>query len=126
MYHTNAPINPIDTVKAKDFIVKIYNILDSPFALRGTKYDFPIKIPPLFIYANRSCKAFANTSRTVTDENVNIIPITKYADLPFNSAFPVAPLNIYLTPTYITPTIAATFTIIITTPNNLPKRFRYE
>jgi len=77
MYHTKAPINPIDTVKAKDFIVKIYNILDSPFALRGTKYDFPIIIPPLLCYVNKSANTFANTVSTVTDENVNIIPIIK-------------------------------------------------
>ena len=30
------------SVIAKDLTVKIYKILDSPFALLGTKYDFPI------------------------------------------------------------------------------------
>ena len=29
-------------LNANDFIVNMYNILDSPFTLRGTKYDFPI------------------------------------------------------------------------------------
>ena len=108
----------INNIKPKENEAETLQVNDQGLYVEPTYYNDLSELENIQIDLNQV--------QYVTDENVNIIPITKYADLPFSSAFPVAPLNIYLTPTYITPTIAATFTIIITTPNNLPKRFLYE